>query len=93
MEAFQGTDDNQNINNNDDTDLTAARASPRQDLITRYMMTSAGKVNVHLSATVVGGMFGLVLAKVRLATHITVETWRSVSRSLFFHLLVFNFPS
>jgi hypothetical protein len=44
---------------------STAKASPRQDLITRYMATSSGRAKVHLSSTLVGGMFGMVLAKVR----------------------------
>jgi len=44
---------------------SSSRASARQDLITRYMSTKAGKLNVHLSATVVGAMIGMMMAKVR----------------------------
>ena len=60
---------------------SADRASPRQDLITRYMSTQAGKINVHVSATFMGGMIGMVVAKVR--GHSKRE-----SRFLFFSSLI-----
>jgi hypothetical protein len=39
-------------------------ASPRQDLITRYMSTRGGKLQVRTSSTLIGGGLGVVLTKV-----------------------------
>ncbi len=40
------------------------KASPRKDLITRYMSTTSGKLQVYASSSVVGASTGIFLAKV-----------------------------
>jgi hypothetical protein len=48
-----------------DDDQTTKFASARRDLITTYMSTKKGKVQVMASSTMIGGCSGIFLAKVR----------------------------
>ena len=54
-----------NFDDNNNNDQHVEFASPRQDLITRYMMTQSGKLQVRTSSTIIGGSIGIFLAKVR----------------------------